>query len=368
LAKDEEIQKEKELEVFQAYRKHIDEGRIQSFTAMPSDVIDEELECICNAALLSRNIEAARNLIINLADRKDRLTAENWAILCQTRERLEELVERGGWMPIAKDEEPEEEITVSFPKGVYPPEIESYLQSVTEHIQVDSAMVLTAAMATFALCMQGKYRVFHPSGNGHSEHLCLYIVIVADPGERKSAVFSAVNRPVREWQAEKREAYKFELANYDTQKTILEESRNNLKKKISNKQLKANERTSIGEELTLATADLENLKPPISPEIIATDSTVEALADLMQLTGETAGVFSDEADFFKVIAGLYTGGQTGNLQLPLKAYDGSSFYLLRRGRTIGMQRPLLSICIKRTWHGRSSCYLYTEKNGRNARC
>lgn len=138
---------------------------------------------------------------------------------------------------------------------------------------------------------------------------------------------------------------KFELANYDTQKTILEESRNNLKKKISNKQLKADERTSIGEELTLATADLENLKPPISPEIIATDSTVEALADLMQLTGETAGVFSDEADFFKVIAGLYTGGQTGNLQLPLKAYDGSSFYLLRRGRTIGMQRPLLSICL-----------------------
>ena len=345
MTKDENIQKAKELEIFEAYRKHIDEGRLQSFAVMDSDMINEELECICNAALLSRNTEAALNLTINLAGHKDRLTPENWAILNQTNERLKSLVEKGGWLPIIKDEDSEDTSPIEFPTGTFPSEIETYLQSVTEHIQVDSAMVLAAALGAFALCMQGKYRISHPSGNGHNEHLCLYIIIVADPGERKSAVFSAVNRPIREWQAEKRETYKLDLASYDTQKTILEENRNNLKKKISNKQLNSEQRSSISDELTAATADLESLRPPISPEIIATDSTVEALADLMQITGETAGVFSDEADFFKVIAGLYTGGGVGNLQLPLKAYDGSPFYLLRRGRTIGMQRPLLSICL-----------------------
>ncbi|MGN1225269.1 MAG: YfjI family protein, partial [Ruminococcus sp.] len=248
-------------------------------------------------------------------------------------------------LPIVKEEENEEPLSIPFPSGAFPPEIEAYLHSVAKHVQVDTAMVFPAALAAFALCLQGKYMVSYPSGNGHKEHLCLYLVIVADPGERKSAVFSAVNRPIREWQAEKRERYKLALAEYDTQKTILEGQRDSLKKKLSNKQIKPEERAATGDALTAATADLEALQPPISPEIIATDTTVEALADLMRLTGETAGVCSDEADFFKIIAGLYTGGQTGNLQLPLKAYDGTPFYLLRRGRTIGMQRPLLSICL-----------------------
>ena len=308
---------------------------------------NEELPVMCNAALLSKDAVKAAAFLDSVCacSANFNLLPEMRATLQSTTERLYRVQEQGGWLPIVKEEENEEPLSIPFPTDAFPPAIEDYLQSATAHIQVDAAMVFAAALATFALCMQGKYRVSHPSGNGHKEHLCLYIVIVADPGERKSAVFSAVNRPIREWQAEKREKYKFDFAEYDTQKTILEGQRDNLKKKLSNKQIKPEERATIGDELTAATADLEALQPPVSPEIIATDATVEALADLMRLTGETAGVFSDEADFFKILAGLYTGGQAGNLQLPLKAYDGAPFYLLRRGRTIGMQRPLLSICL-----------------------
>lgn len=308
---------------------------------------NEELPVMCNAALLSKDTVKADAFLESVCacSANFNLLPEMRSTLQSTTERLYQVKEQGGWLPIVEEQKPEETLSLSFPSHAFPPEIEDYLQSATAHIQVDAAMVFAAALATFALCMQGKYRISHPSGNGHKEHLCLYIVIAADPGERKSAVFSAVNRPIREWQAEKREKYKFYFAEYDTQKTILEGQRDNLKKKLSNKQIKPEERATIGDELTAATADLEALQPPVSPEIIATDATVEALADLMRLTGETAGVFSDEADFFKILAGLYTGGQAGNLQLPLKAYGGAPFYLLRRGRTIGMQRPLLSICL-----------------------
>ena len=308
---------------------------------------NEELPVMCNAALLSKDTAKAAAFLESVCacSADFNLLPEMRATLQSTSERLHQVQEQGGWLPIVEEQKPEDTLSISFPSHAFPPEIEDYLQSATAHIQVDAAMVFAAALATFALCMQGKYCISHPSGNGHKEHLCLYIVIVADPGERKSAVFSAVNRPIREWQAEKREKYKLDFAEYDTQKTILEGQRDSLKKKLSNKQIKPEERAAVGEELTAVTADLEVLQPPVSPEIIATDATVEALADLMRLTGETAGVFSDEADFFKILAGLYTGGQAGNLQLPLKAYDGTPFYLLRRGRTIGMQRPLLSICL-----------------------
>lgn len=308
---------------------------------------NEELPVMCNAALLSKDTVKAAAFLESVCacSANFNLLPEMRSTLQSTTERLYRVQEQGGWLPIVKEEENEEPLSIPFPSGAFPPEIEAYLHSVAKHVQVDTAMVFPAALAAFALCLQGKYMVSYPSGNGHKEHLCLYLVIVADPGERKSAVFSAVNRPIREWQAEKRKSYKLALAEYDTQKTILEGQRDNLKKKLSNKQIKPEERAATGDALTAATADLEALQPPISPEIIATDTTVEALADLMRLTGETAGVCSDEADFFKIIAGLYTGGQAGNLQLPLKAYDGTPFYLLRRGRTIGMQRPLLSICL-----------------------
>lgn len=341
---------ERETSLFDVYRDLIAKESWAGYfqTAVFSDARwNAEIKNMCNATLLSKDAVKAAAFLesVRACSANFNLLPEMRATLQSTTERLYQVKEQGGWLPIVEEQKPEDTLSIPFPSHAFPPEIEDYLQSATTHIQVDATMVFAAALATFALCMQGKYRISHPSGNGHKEHLCLYLVIVADPGERKSAVFSAVNRPIREWQTEKREKYKLDFAEYSTQKTILEGQRDSLKKKLSNKQIKPEERAAVGEELTAVTADLEVLQPPVSPEIIATDATVEALADLMRLTGETAGVFSDEADFFKILAGLYTGGQAGNLQLPLKAYDGTPFYLLRRGRTIGMQRPLLSICL-----------------------
>lgn len=345
MTKDENIQKAQELEIFEAYRKHIDEGRLQSFAVMNSDVINEELERICNAALLSRNTEAALNLTINLAGHKDRLTPENWAILSQTNERLKSLAEKGGWLPIIKDEDSEEEITVSFPRDVFPEYLERYLDSVAANVQVDRAMICAAVLAVSALCMQGRFKVAYPSGNGHSEHLCLYIVIVADPGERKSSTFEKALVPVRQWQKARREQYKLDFEQYKLQNEVLSGSIESQKKKLSDKKLTAEQRQQIADELTSLSMDRTELKAPISPEIIATDTTVEALAGLLAITGESAGIFTDEADFLKIIAGLYNKGTSGNLQLVLGAYDGSSYSRLRGAGTISLSRPLLSMCL-----------------------
>lgn len=350
MTKDENIQKEQELEVsekivFEAYRKRIDEGHLQVFAAMDSDMINEELECICNAVLLSRNTEAALNLIINLARRKDRLTPENWAVLNHTSERLKSLAEKGGWLPIAKDEVQEEEITNPFPKDVFPEYLERYIDSVEANVQVDRAMIGAAVLAACALCMQGRFKVAYPSGNGHSEHLCLYIVIAADPGERKSSTFEKALVPVRHWQKEHREQYKLDFEQYKLQNDMLSGSIESHKKKLSNMKLSEAERQQTADELTALSMEQAELKAPLSPEIIATDTTVEALSGLLAVTGETAGIFTDEADFLKIIAGLYNKGVSGNLQLVLGAYDGSSYFRLRGAGTIFLSRPLLSMCL-----------------------
>lgn len=337
--------KSESQEVFTAYRDWIDAGECREIIKFGDDLLNQELDRICNAALLSRNTEAALNLTINLAGRKDKLTPENWAILSQTHERLDSLSEKGGWLPIIKDEDSEEEIAVSFPKDVFPEYLERYLDSVAANVQVDRAMICAAVLAVSALCMQGRFKVAYPSGNGHSEHLCLYIVIVADPGERKSSTFEKALVPVHHWQKERREQYKLDFEQYKLQNEVLSGNIESQKKKLSDKKLTDEQRQKIADELTSLSMDKTELKAPISPEIIATDTTVEALAGLLAITGETAGIFTDEADFLKIIAGLYNKGTSGNLQLVLGAYDGSSYFRLRGAGTISLSRPLLSMCL-----------------------
>ena len=206
-------------------------------------------------------------------------------------------------------------------------------------------MICAAVLATCALCMQGKFMVSYPTQNGHKEHLCLYIVIVACPGERKSSTFAKALVPVRMWQKERREQYKLDLAEYKIQKEICAGSIEAKKRKLQDKKTTDEQRQQLENEMATLSMEMEDKKPPISPEILATDTTVEALSSLMSLTGETAGIFTDEADFLKIIAGLYNKGAAGNLQLVLCAYDGMPFFRVRGAGTLSLERPLLSMCL-----------------------
>ena len=132
---------------------------------------------------------------------------------------------------------------------------------------------------------------------------------------------------------------------YETACKIKAKHAEAMERQLGEKNLTDEKRQRLEEDLTALALKQKDSTPPISPEILATDTTVEALSNLMELTGETAGIFSDEADFLKILAGLYNSGKAGNLQLPLQAYDGSSFFRQRGGGTVFLKRPLLSVCL-----------------------
>lgn len=341
MTKNENTQKAQELEIFEAYRKHIDEGRLQSFAVMNSDVINEELECICNAALLSRNTEAALNLTINLAGHKDRLTPENWAILNQTSERLKSLAEKGGWLPV-QNTETEQDIENHFPKGVYPEQIEKYLNSVTEVTQTAPEMPCAAALAAFALSLQGRCKIAYPSGNGHTEHLCLYMCIIADPSERKSSAFDlTIRRPFHKWRKEKQSEYAENISEYKARRKILENQISSLQKKCNG----ANVPEQIESDIMRLQKEIDALQKPVSPHFLLDDITPEALGKRMLETGESAGVFSAEGCFLSTLAGRYSEG-SANIDLVLKAYSGEYTTVNRITREdVALERPLLSVCL-----------------------
>lgn len=341
---------EKECSVFHLYQDVI---RKNSWTQYFEAAIytnkrwNEELPAMCNAALLETNVIKATNFLDCVIQRCEEyaLTPATAATLKFTRNRLDKLRENSGWLPISETEQAEDPLSVSFPTEAFPAGIEKYLKSVVAYSQVDTAMTFSAALATFALCMQGKYMVSYPSGNGWKEHLCLYLVIVAEPGETKSGTFGAVNRPIRAWQDEKRADYEKSRNLYLQEKQAKEEKQANLRKALAKLETDPQEKQQYHEELKAITDELTELQAPISPNFIVPDTTVEALADLMKKTGGSAGVFGSEGDFFKIITGLYNHGMCNNLQLILNAYDGDEYTMQRVSREIHLPHPLLSFCL-----------------------
>lgn len=341
---------EKECSAFDIYRDVLRKGCwIQYFegASYTDERWNRELPAMCNAALLEANVIKATDFFDCVFQHCKEYppTPATAATLNFTQNRLDKLRENGGWLPITETEQAEDPLSVSFPTEAFPTAIETYLKSVVAYSQVDTAMTFSAALATFALCMQGKYMVSYPSGNGWKEHLCLYLVIVAEPGETKSGTFGAVNRPIRAWQDEKRADYEKSRNLYLQEKQAKEEKQKNLKKAIANLKTPPEKQQQYHEELKAITDELTELQAPISHNFIVADTTMEALADLMMETGGSAGVFGSEGDFFKIITGLYNHGVCSNLQLILNAYDGDSYMMRRVTRDTYLQRPLLSFCL-----------------------
>ena len=73
-----------------------------------------------------------------------------------------------------------------FPVDALPPAIREYVLAVAESTQTPVDMSASAALAVLALCQQGKYRI--AGKEDWREPLNLFVVIVAEPSERKSAV------------------------------------------------------------------------------------------------------------------------------------------------------------------------------------
>ena len=328
-------------EIFNAYIDWTDSKDFSEVMRFKSDLLGREIPRLCNAALLSRNTEYAMDLIVAIASRKEEISPENWALLCSTRDRLKTVLEKGGWLPVVSRADISNK-TAQFPRNVFPPEIEAYLESVSKSVQVPREMPSAAALAAFALCLQGKYMTEYPDFTEHTEHLSLYVGIVADPSERKSPVYKAViNKPFYKWAESAKERYNADMSEYKANSTLIK------------KRIEAIERSAKGDitadkrdELVSLYAQLDSLKAPASPYFIFDDTTPEALVRGLAETGEAGGIFSEEGDVLDIIAGRYSDKGSANIGIFLKAYNGENFRSTRvTSGEIQLKRPLLSMCL-----------------------
>lgn len=218
------------------------------------------------------------------------------------------------------------------PDSCLPDLLCDYIKAVAEYVQVDVEMCVLPLMSVLSRCVQGKFNVCFPN-TYHEEPLNLYTLTVASPGERKSGVFRTLTAPLFEYQKKENERLAPLIAEYRAKRKSLANAFESLTKGKNADAEKA-------QEIAL---ELENLKPVNRLTLNITDCTPESLTAELADNNELMGILDDECGIFDNIAGLYSNG-TPNIDIFLKAYDGSPLVVTRRSKeNIYLEHPVITL-------------------------
>ena len=265
------------------------------------------------------------------------------------RESFEQLTESGAFVPfvpfVTDGQEwetpiPFDEIsTPDFPTESLPGALSSFVESIAESTQTPEEMAGILSLGVLAAAFQSKFTVeITPDWK---EPLCLDCVAVAPPGERKTAVISALTKPVYEYEAERREIEAVEIAQNQTERALLEKALEAAKNSATKGKGNFAEKRAQALELSAQLAEFKDMYPF---RLLADDTTPEKLVDLMDMQGGCITVCSAEGGVFDSMAGRYEKG--GNFDVYLKGHAGDMIVVDRIGRrTNSIPNPRLTMLL-----------------------
>ncbi|MFD4144357.1 YfjI family protein, partial [Streptomyces sp. NPDC058572] len=213
-----------------------------------------------------------------------------------------------------------------FPVGALPAWLGDMVRGVAEETQtpVDLAgclalaVVATAAGGRAKVCVRGNWR----------EPVNIYTAVALDPGNRKSAVFDLMVRPLLAAEKALIELSGPVRAEAETTAHLAKAAADKAVQKAAAADPEMRDALAI-EAIELAQAAAE-LKVPAIPQLVADDVTPENVGTLLDQQGGRIACLSAEGELFDIIAGRYTGKP--NMGMFLKGHAGDMIRVNRQGR------------------------------------
>ena len=224
-----------------------------------------------------------------------------------------------------------------FPVNVLPPWLGEVVEGYATQFQVPADL---PGLLAFPVLATAAPRVKLQVRRGWDEnHLGVFATVVLPSGEGKSPVFSAMQRPLVEWERGLRKELAPEI---ERRKAAAAFARKRLQAAM-NKQGKGGVGLESIQELALE-ANQAEAAVPVHPRFFTADCTPEKLAQMMAEHGGRMTVLSDEAGIFEIMAGRYSKSGSANLDVFLQGYTGSPVRVdrIQRG-SISIDNPMLSI-------------------------
>lgn len=256
----------------------------------------------------------------------------------------------GGGVPLAPDNPKDwpNPVILSHPKlpeipiGSFPNWLERMIDGAAT--ATETPRELGAGLALFVLSTACQKVYSTRMETGYFEQLSLYLLLVMDSSNRKTAVQAPFLAPIFRRQSELAKdtagciaAAERKIKNISA---IIEGLRRQLGAKTGGK-------GPSRDEIMAEIEELESGMPavPATPTLLVNDITTERLPVMMAENGERMGLIADEGGLFETMAGRYSKG-VPNLDIYLQAHPGSYVRIDRGSRPpITLEHPALSLCV-----------------------
>jgi len=242
-------------------------------------------------------------------------------------------------LPFARSTPPSLNLAVAIPSTL--PGLRDFIAAQASALQVsaDAVALLSVGLASLAAS-----RTFEIEPQvGWLETAPLWTVFLAEPGERKSALLSALTAPVHGWQSEEHEHLRHPLACYAEQRRSIEARLTSQRGKLA--RAKPGETKQMEDESANLARTLENMPELFTPVLISANVTPEAARDTLAANGEKLALISAEVDAGQLMGSRYAKSGGANVDLFLSSYIGEPCPALRVGRSIPLERPALAMIL-----------------------
>ena len=213
-----------------------------------------------------------------------------------------------------------------YPLDALPGGIREAVDEVVGFVQCPPALAACSALSALSLAGQALADV--QRADRLKGPTSLYLLAVAESGERKTTCDSLFLNSIREWEREQDERAKPELAEHAARYAAWEERRAGIKGRIRQAAQKGED--SSGYECDLMSEEAKCTEPPRVPRLVHADATPEALAWALARGWPSGGVMSSEAGVVFGGHGMGRDSVMRNLSLLNALWDGTSHRVERR--------------------------------------
>jgi putative DNA primase/helicase len=215
-----------------------------------------------------------------------------------------------------------------YPDEALPHILRDAVRQAQEFVQAPMALVACSALSALSLAAQGL-------ANVRRDHqlvgpISLYLLAVADSGERKTTCDAIFCPALRDWEIGRRQEMSPEIAKLEAATAVFEAKKAGILDAIKHKRRRAQD--TAGEESELDALMGDAPVPPLVPRLLYADATPEALAHALATGWPSGGVLSAEAG---AVFGAHGMGQDTilrNLALLNVLWDGGEMAIDRRSK------------------------------------
>lgn len=223
----------------------------------------------------------------------------------------------------------------AFPVDALPAPIADYVRALSESTQTPIDMAGAGAISMLSTCMQGKFRIRGKAD--WVEPVNTYLLEIAPPSERKSAVQHALVKPVSDYEIQYNREHAACVEGSRMHKRILERKQKAIEEQVAKGKAEASELESIAAEIT----SYREQKPL---RLFADDITPEKLVSVLSENDGRMALISSEAGIFDTLAGAYS--KSVNIDVMLKGYSGDYIRVDRIGReSESIMDPALTVLL-----------------------